>query len=278
MGWTEAQLTKLFLWSSLAADAGLLFCPLQGDSSTYTVSTIEHFGDSVTRDLKMNILGPASLSMSGHMEGGPRPDMSRGPHPGHSIRGMLEHAQHRMSEHVMSAAEHRDPGGSDSDGGCSYGDEDLDKLGDDYEASDLSRKSKSRSSTPGMKDSKNGTPRLGINARERRRMHDLNDALDELRSVIPYAHSPSVRKLSKIATLLLAKNYILMQANALEEMRRLITYLNQHSPATPVYHDTFSPYGSGAAARIASTSVPPQTVEKVAPMYPRSPRSPDCKH
>lgn len=55
--------------------------------------------------------------------------------------------------------------------------------------------------------------RLNINARERRRMHDLNDALDELRSVIPYAHSPSVRKLSKIATLLLAKNYILMQVS-----------------------------------------------------------------
>lgn len=54
------------------------------------------------------------------------------------------------------------------------------------------------------------TVRLNINARERRRMHDLNDALDELRSVIPYAHSPSVRKLSKIATLLLAKNYILV--------------------------------------------------------------------
>jgi len=53
--------------------------------------------------------------------------------------------------------------------------------------------------------------RLTINARERRRMHDLNDALDELRAVIPYAHGPSVRKLSKIATLLLAKNYILMQ-------------------------------------------------------------------
>ncbi|CAH0556522.1 unnamed protein product [Brassicogethes aeneus] len=67
--------------------------------------------------------------------------------------------------------------------------------------------------------------RLNINARERRRMHDLNDALDELRAVIPYAHSPSVRKLSKIATLLLAKNYILMQANALEEMKRLIAYL-----------------------------------------------------
>ena len=58
-------------------------------------------------------------------------------------------------------------------------------------------------------------------------MHDLNDALDELRTVIPYAHSPSVRKLSKIATLLLAKNYILMQGNALEELRRLVAYLSQ---------------------------------------------------
>jgi hypothetical protein len=51
--------------------------------------------------------------------------------------------------------------------------------------------------------------------------------------VIPYAHSPSVRKLSKIATLLLAKNYILMQTNALEEMRKLVTYLS-HSAGIPV--------------------------------------------
>lgn len=69
--------------------------------------------------------------------------------------------------------------------------------------------------------------RLNINARERRRMHDLNDALDELRSVIPYAHSPSVRKLSKIATLLLAKNYILMQGNT----SLLLSY-----SSNPCYH------------------------------------------
>ena len=75
--------------------------------------------------------------------------------------------------------------------------------------------------------------RLSINARERRRMHDLNDALDELRTVIPYAHSPSVRKLSKIATLLLAKNYILMQSNALEEMRKLVSYLS-HTAGVPI--------------------------------------------
>ncbi|KAK3540918.1 hypothetical protein QTP86_005176 [Hemibagrus guttatus] len=79
----------------------------------------------------------------------------------------------------------------------------------------------------GKKNREQKMLRLNINARERRRMHDLNDALDELRAVIPYAHSPSVRKLSKIATLLLAKNYILMQAQALEEMRRLVSYLNQ---------------------------------------------------
>ena len=64
-------------------------------------------------------------------------------------------------------------------------------------------------------------------------MHDLNDALDELRSVIPYAHSPSVRKLSKIATLLLAKNFILMQGNAIEELRRLIIYMYQSGVPLP---------------------------------------------
>ncbi len=113
--------------------------------------------------------------------------------------------------------------------------------------------------------------RLGINARERRRMHDLNDALDELRSVIPYAHSPSVRKLSKIATLLLAKNYIMMQANALEEMRRLIAYMNQ--TPSPLY-DGFSPYASG---RLPPASPAATGVEKVAPMFPPAPRSPSNK-
>ncbi|XP_008565346.1 PREDICTED: LOW QUALITY PROTEIN: oligodendrocyte transcription factor 2 [Galeopterus variegatus] len=60
--------------------------------------------------------------------------------------------------------------------------------------------------------------RLKINSRERKRMHDLNIAMDGLREVMPYAHGPSVRKLSKIATLLLARNYILMLTNSLEEM------------------------------------------------------------
>lgn len=107
-----------------------------------------------------------------------------------------------------------------------------------------------------MKTTKNRqgkTVRLNINARERRRMHDLNDALDELRSVIPYAHSPSVRKLSKIATLLLAKNYILMQQNALEELRRLLTYIQSTTGAAPLDLGSFP-----AAAKLQQLLSTPQ--------------------
>ncbi|XP_077155720.1 oligodendrocyte transcription factor 3-like [Ranitomeya variabilis] len=65
--------------------------------------------------------------------------------------------------------------------------------------------------------------RLKVNSRERQRMHDLNQAMDGLREVMPYSHGPSVRKLSKISTLLLARNYILMLSNSLEEMKKLMT-------------------------------------------------------
>ena len=76
-------------------------------------------------------------------------------------------------------------------------------------------------------DSSINSSRLSINARERRRMHDLNDALDDLRSVIPYAHGPSVRKLSKIATLLLAKNYILMQESTIDDLKKKMSMFDK---------------------------------------------------
>ncbi|XP_053937920.1 class E basic helix-loop-helix protein 23 [Cuculus canorus] len=120
--------------------------------------------------------------------------------------------------------------------------------------SGFEREGKVKGAAVGKKPKEQRSLRLSINARERRRMHDLNDALDGLRSVIPYAHSPSVRKLSKIATLLLAKNYILMQAQALEEMRRLVAYLNQGQalgaplPAalSPFAHSPAFPFGGAA--------------------------------
>lgn len=92
--------------------------------------------------------------------------------------------------------------------------------------------------------------RLKINSRERRRMHDLNSALDGLREVMPYANGPSVRKLSKIATLLLAKNYILMLNSSLDEMKKLVSDIykvhpsgGQRSRAPPAHvHHSHAPH------------------------------------
>ncbi|KAM6985297.1 oligodendrocyte transcription factor 1 [Aplochiton taeniatus] len=79
--------------------------------------------------------------------------------------------------------------------------------------------------------------RRKINSRERKRMQDLNVAMDALREVmVPYASSPSApsathshlpgappgRRLSKISTLVLARNYILLLGSSLQEMRRLL--------------------------------------------------------
>ena len=59
--------------------------------------------------------------------------------------------------------------------------------------------------------------RLESNERERMRMHSLNDAFQDLREVIP--HVKLDRKLSKIETLTLAKNYIKALTNVICDMR-----------------------------------------------------------
>jgi len=72
-------------------------------------------------------------------------------------------------------------------------------------------------------------------------MHDLNAALDALRGVMPYAtgtgnSSSSVRRLSKIATLLLARNYIVTLQKTVDEMSSLIIELQQQQqPAHPCH-------------------------------------------
>ncbi|CAF1012558.1 unnamed protein product [Adineta ricciae] len=104
----------------------------------------------------------------------------------------------------------------------------------------------SPSSVHSIGERKQRTLRLSINARERRRMHDLNDALDELRSVIPYAHSPSVRKLSKISTLYLAKNFILLQAQAIDELKKCVlraSFMNSQ-PGTILSQPTTMDYNT----------------------------------
>ncbi|XP_018104374.2 oligodendrocyte transcription factor 2 [Xenopus laevis] len=91
--------------------------------------------------------------------------------------------------------------------------------------------------------------RLKINSRERKRMHDLNIAMDGLREVMPYAHGPSVRKLSKIATLLLARNYILMLNSSLDEMKRLVSEIygghHHHAAAAAAAAAAYHPSACG---------------------------------
>ncbi|XP_069809752.1 class E basic helix-loop-helix protein 23 [Dendropsophus ebraccatus] len=140
------------------------------------------------------------------------------------------------------------------------GDSSDDQTGDDDDSFDPSKGCPTydnEGKLTGKKPKEQRSLRLSINARERRRMHDLNDALDGLRSVIPYAHSPSVRKLSKIATLLLAKNYILMQAQALEEMRRLVAYLNQgQTLSSSITSSSLAPFGQSSVYPYPGTNVP----------------------
>lgn len=69
----------------------------------------------------------------------------------------------------------------------------------------------------GMSARERNLRRLESNERERLRMHGLNAAFEELRAVIP--HIQVERKLSKIETLTLAKNYIMALTNVICDIR-----------------------------------------------------------
>ncbi|XP_015268977.1 PREDICTED: oligodendrocyte transcription factor 1-like [Gekko japonicus] len=77
--------------------------------------------------------------------------------------------------------------------------------------------------------------RRKINSRERKQMQDLNLAMDALWEVImtysaAHCQSSPDWKLSKIATLLLARNYILLLGSSLQELRRLIGEMSGAGP------------------------------------------------
>ncbi|XP_037603171.1 oligodendrocyte transcription factor 4 [Sebastes umbrosus] len=109
--------------------------------------------------------------------------------------------------------------------------------------------------------------RLKVNSRERKRMHDLNQAMDSLREVMPYAHGPSVRKLSKISTLMLARNYILMLSGSLDEMKKLVgdvyggaaaaaqSRTVAHHAITPSAHHPLHPLAQSLHALVAPSAL-----------------------
>ncbi|XP_053575261.1 LOW QUALITY PROTEIN: neurogenin-1 [Bombina bombina] len=89
------------------------------------------------------------------------------------------------------------------------------------------------------------TRRVKANDRERNRMHNLNSALDELRSILPCF--PDDTKLTKIETLRFANNYIW----ALSETLRLADQAKEKSPkelVLPGYARPAAPPSPGSDA------------------------------
>uniref|UniRef100_A0A1I8AIX1 BHLH domain-containing protein n=1 Tax=Steinernema glaseri TaxID=37863 RepID=A0A1I8AIX1_9BILA len=100
--------------------------------------------------------------------------------------------------------------------------------------------------------------RRGVNSRERRRMHDLNDALDELRRVLPYSQNSTARKMTKINTLLLASNWIRHITNENSELRRELAELQGGNPSKqPTKLNSAATNSSSPTT--ASAPSPPQT-------------------
>ncbi|XP_062979377.1 neurogenin-1 [Elgaria multicarinata webbii] len=101
------------------------------------------------------------------------------------------------------------------------------------------------------------TRRVKANDRERNRMHNLNAALDELRSVLPTF--PDDTKLTKIETLRFAHNYIW----ALSETLRLADQCLQKPPremvVVPSYLSSTDPPSPGSDAGSWISSASPAT-------------------
>ncbi|GMR53902.1 hypothetical protein PMAYCL1PPCAC_24097, partial [Pristionchus mayeri] len=87
-------------------------------------------------------------------------------------------------------------------------------------------KSEESKRVDGMSEEEERALRSCINSRERKRMHDLNDAMEDLRSVLPYFNDPSNRRMSKISTLILATNWIRHLNKANESLQQKVDELS----------------------------------------------------
>lgn len=101
------------------------------------------------------------------------------------------------------------PSPSDSGGGMSNS--------EDFSERKMKSPKKSAKRRKGVSARERNMRRIESNERERQRMHSLNDAFEGLRDVIPHVNME--RKLSKIETLTLAKNYIKALTNVICELR-----------------------------------------------------------
>lgn len=72
--------------------------------------------------------------------------------------------------------------------------------------------------------------RMRINDRERQRMHELNDALEALRRVLPHSTGSAMKKLSKLSTLIYARDHILSLTRSIEDMKSVVQSLSRKDP------------------------------------------------
>ncbi|KAM4747894.1 neurogenin-1 [Rhinophrynus dorsalis] len=109
------------------------------------------------------------------------------------------------------------------------------------------------------------TRRIKANDRERNRMHNLNSALDELRSILP--SFPDDTKLTKIETLRFAHNYIWALSETLrladqskEKPKKELVHPGYMSPAAPLSPgsdgESWMSSASPSSSLSASTSNP----------------------
>ncbi|KAM6055984.1 neurogenin-1 [Chlamydotis macqueenii] len=133
------------------------------------------------------------------------------------------------------------------------------------------RRGRTRARTEALLHSLKRSRRVKANDRERNRMHHLNAALDELRSVLPTF--PDDTKLTKIETLRFAYNYIW----ALSETLRLA---EQCLPPPPVFRGLPAPPSPGSDAgswlSSASPSAPSLCASASGPSSPAT--SEDCAY
>ncbi|XP_049861934.1 protein dimmed-like [Schistocerca gregaria] len=127
---------------------------------------------------------------------------------------------------------------------------DLEQLTD----SSSSSSSASRRRRPALNARERNLRRLESNERERMRMHSLNDAFQSLREVIP--HVKKERRLSKIETLTLAKNYVMALTNIICEMR---------GEVSPYATALLPPSTPGVAAIVAAPAASAPAAGDVAP-------------
>uniref|UniRef100_A0AAF5D105 BHLH domain-containing protein n=1 Tax=Strongyloides stercoralis TaxID=6248 RepID=A0AAF5D105_STRER len=82
-------------------------------------------------------------------------------------------------------------------------------------------KEKNKNKIPENEETDQLYMRTCINSRERKRMHDLNNAMEDLRQNLPFSQNASCRKMSKINTLIMATSYIKQMKKHLEEMESI---------------------------------------------------------